>query len=63
MSLPGLLVLDRDGVLFRHVDPYILSPGDVEELPGAREVVRAALGLGVPVASPSSPISPRSAAA
>lgn len=50
MSLPGLLVLDRDGVLFRHVEPYILSLGDVTVSPGAPETVRTALELGVPVA-------------
>lgn len=50
MSLPELLLLDRDGVLFRHVDPYILSPADVTVSPGAPETVRAALELGIPVA-------------
>ncbi|MFD9225945.1 hypothetical protein ACFWDI_39415 [Streptomyces sp. NPDC060064] len=52
MSLPGLLVLvlDRDGVLFRHVEPYIFSPRDLTILPGAQQAVRLAIELVVPVA-------------
>ncbi|MFI1488738.1 D-glycero-alpha-D-manno-heptose-1,7-bisphosphate 7-phosphatase [Streptomyces sp. NPDC020747] len=50
MSLPEILILDRDGVLFRHVEPYILFAHDVTVSPGAEQTVRTALELGVAVA-------------
>jgi D-glycero-D-manno-heptose 1,7-bisphosphate phosphatase len=37
-----LLLLDRDGVIFEHVDPYILSWDDVRYAAGALETIAAA---------------------
>lgn len=45
-----MLILDRDGVLLRHVEPYILTDTAVSAAPGAVETVRTATRLGIPVA-------------
>ncbi|MEV0777482.1 D-glycero-alpha-D-manno-heptose-1,7-bisphosphate 7-phosphatase [Streptomyces sp. NPDC050433] len=49
-ALPELLLVDRDGVLLEHVEPYILSAADVVFCPGFTELFRATALLGCPVA-------------
>lgn len=49
-SLPALLLLDRDGVLLRHVDPYILRPADVRPVDGALDAAAAFARAGVRLA-------------
>lgn len=40
-AIPSLLILDREGVLLEHVEPYILSWKDVRLLPQATETAAA----------------------
>lgn len=49
-SAPDLLILDRDGVLLKHVASYIRSWDDVTELDGAFATLAGFQSLGVPVA-------------
>jgi D-glycero-D-manno-heptose 1,7-bisphosphate phosphatase len=55
---PGLLLLDRDGVLLEHVDPYVLRAEDVRFVPGAAEAAAAFAHAGsrLAVVSNQSPI-------
>lgn len=41
-AAPAMILLDRDGVILRHVEPYILEPGDVAFLPGSVTAIRRA---------------------
>lgn len=54
----GLLLLDRDGVILRHVEPYILDHDQVEFVPGSVETMRAvaAAGIRIAVVSNQSPV-------
>ena len=56
--LPELLILDREGVLLEHVDPYILTHDDVRPLAGSLEAVAgfASSEVDVAVVTNQSPI-------
>ena len=49
-SLPSLILLDREGVLLRHVDPYVLRSADVEPISGSLEAAAAFSRYGVALA-------------
>jgi D-glycero-D-manno-heptose 1,7-bisphosphate phosphatase len=53
-----LLLLDRDGVILRHVDPYVLRESDVEFVPGSCDALRlaAAAGFHLAVVTNQSPL-------
>ena len=57
-TLPRLLLLDREGVLLRHVDPYVLTSQDVRPVAGAFEAAGAfaLAGCQVAVVTNQSPI-------
>lgn len=58
-ALPAMILLDRDGVILRHVDPYILQISDVAFLPGSVAAIRRAhrAGCALAVVTNQSPIS------
>ena len=55
---PRILLLDREGGLLRHVDPYVLSPEDVRPIAGAFEAAGAfaRAGCRIAVVTNQSPI-------
>ena len=55
----NLILLDRDGVILKHVDPYILSYSDVEFINGSIESIQRLLdhGFSVSVVTNQSPVS------
>jgi D-glycero-D-manno-heptose 1,7-bisphosphate phosphatase len=58
VTSPGLMLIDRDGVLLEHVDPYILSTADACPVAGSFEAVTALarVGIGTAIVSNQSPI-------
>ncbi|MGA1839232.1 MAG: D-glycero-alpha-D-manno-heptose-1,7-bisphosphate 7-phosphatase [bacterium] len=50
IQLPFLLILDRDGVIFEHIDPYILRDEDVKLIPGSLDAIVAFAKRGVKLA-------------
>ncbi len=57
-KIPKLLLIDRDGVILNHVDPYILSFEEVSFVDGSCMALKkiAALGIKIAVVSNQSPI-------
>ncbi len=47
---PEMVILDRDGVVLQHVQPYILTMGDVSFVKGSDLAIRAAAAAGVHLA-------------
>jgi histidinol-phosphate phosphatase family protein len=47
---PDLVLLDRDGVILEHVEPYVLRHEDVRPLAGALDAVATLLRTGIKVA-------------
>jgi D-glycero-D-manno-heptose 1,7-bisphosphate phosphatase len=50
VTAPALLLLDREGVLLEHVDPYILGAEQVQPVPGALEAVARLTRAGIQAA-------------
>lgn len=46
----GLLILDRDGVILKHKDPYILQVKDIEFIPGSKKSIKHIAARGIPIA-------------
>lgn len=58
-TFPKLLLIDRDGVILQHVEPYILKEEDMRFVDGADEALKQISNLGIKIAviSNQSPIS------
>lgn len=55
---PKLILLDREGVILQHVDPYILQKEDIAFIPGSVWAIRqiAQHGISIAVVSNQSPV-------
>lgn len=57
-KMPKLLLIDRDGVILKHVEPYILTSDEVSFVDGSDVALKkiASLGIKIAVVSNQSPI-------
>ncbi|BDS11584.1 D-glycero-alpha-D-manno-heptose-1,7-bisphosphate 7-phosphatase [Aureispira anguillae] len=56
---PNLLLIDRDGVILKHKEPYILKSDEIEFVAGSVEALQFIASMGIPIAvvTNQSPIS------
>ena len=57
-EMPKILLIDRDGVILEHVEPYILTSDDISFVDGSDVALKkiASLGIKIAVVSNQSPI-------